>query len=117
MGFEAKPTAPFISFVSLTMSEKEVHSSIVQCIVIKFLTNEDIKSEDIRHRLRAQLEARMKALFSILHKALLLFETSLKVIVASRQQESVRNWRPVLEVYKSIIRNQLEFRKVGSASA
>lgn len=36
------------------MSEREVHPSVAQRIIIKFLTNEGVKPAEIRDRLRAQ---------------------------------------------------------------
>lgn len=39
--------------VSITMSEQVVHPSVVQRIIIKFLTTESVKPAEILHRFKA----------------------------------------------------------------
>jgi hypothetical protein len=52
---EAAWLAPAVSsVVSAAMTEQEVHSSVAQRIIIKFLSNEGVKSSEIFTRLKAQ---------------------------------------------------------------
>jgi hypothetical protein len=43
-----------VALVSSAMSEREVPPAIAQRIIVKFLTNEGVKSSEILTRLRAQ---------------------------------------------------------------
>ena len=46
-----------VARASFTMSEQEIYLAVVQQIIIKFLTNEDVKSQEILSRFEAQFRS------------------------------------------------------------
>lgn len=79
--------------VSVKMSEQEVHSSVAQRIIIKFLVNEQSKSIEIFSRLKAQFGEKQGQTINAAYYSSLLTEKVKPAYKSKRRTKSIRGIR------------------------